>query len=109
MKVIYVAGAYRGGSYNATFENIMAARRVAQQLWYKGWAVICPHTNSIFMDEKDGGSPEIFLPGDLEIISRCDALLRLDGASNGADKEVKRARELNIPVYYSIEELDGRS
>ena len=102
MKVIYVAGAYRGGSYNSTFQNIMRAREIAQGLWYKGWAVICPHTNSLFMDNKDGGSPEIFLPGDLEILRRCDAIYMLKGweQSEGAMAELKLAKETGLEIYY---------
>lgn len=36
---------------------------------------------------------------------QCDVVLRLDGESNGADKEVALAKENNIPVYYSISDL----
>lgn len=102
MKVIYVAGAYRGGSMNKTFQNIMKARDVAQRLWYQGWAVICPHTNSFFMDESNEGSPEIFLPGDLEILSRCDAIYMLKGwrDSEGATGELDLAQKLGLDIYY---------
>jgi len=42
---------------------------------------------------------------DFEWIKSCDCILRLVGESSGADAEVKHAIELNIPVFYSIEEL----
>ena len=42
---------------------------------------------------------------DLEWVDVCDALLRLDGESKGADGEVEYAKKLGIPVFYSIEEL----
>ena len=48
MKVIYVAGKYTGKSEWETFLNIQHARVVAHDLWYKGWAVICPHSNTAF-------------------------------------------------------------
>ena len=35
----------------------------------------------------------------------CHALLRLPGESKGADEEVALARELGIPVFYSVGEL----
>jgi hypothetical protein len=35
----------------------------------------------------------------------CDCVLRLGGKSKGADGEVKLAKENNIPVFNSIEEL----
>jgi hypothetical protein len=42
---------------------------------------------------------------DMEWIRVCDAILRLPGASLGADAEVARAKELSIPICYSISEL----
>jgi hypothetical protein len=38
-------------------------------------------------------------------VACCDALIRLPGESKGADEEVALARELGLPVYYSIREL----
>lgn len=35
----------------------------------------------------------------------CDALLRLDGESSGADEEVSVAIDHDIPVFYSIDKL----
>ena len=43
------------------------------------------------------------------LIERCDAVLRLPGASRGADLDVARARELGIPVFTDIEELPRRA
>ena len=42
---------------------------------------------------------------DLEWIPACDCLLRLPGESSGADNEVKLARKLGKPIFYSIKEL----
>lgn len=42
---------------------------------------------------------------DLQWVPACDALLRLEGDSLGADGEVDFAKENNIPVFYSIVEL----
>ncbi len=79
----------------------MRARTVARQLWGMGFAVICPHTNTIMMGGEDL-PPEIFLEGDLEILRRCDAILMMKGFehSQGAIKEWKLAKELDIPVIY---------
>jgi len=38
-------------------------------------------------------------------IEECDCVLRLPGASSGADAEVARAHELGIPVFTSIPDL----
>lgn len=102
--IIYIAGPYQSHSANGVFENIIKARAVACELWHKGYAVICPHMNTAFMD--GDGTDDLFLDGDLEIMSFCDAVLRLPGESIGADIEVNQAREWCIPVYFSIAELE---
>lgn len=40
-----------------------------------------------------------------EMLEGCQALLRLPGESSGADREVAIAKQLGIPVFYSVEEL----
>lgn len=39
------------------------------------------------------------------LLKRCDAVLRLPGASRGADMDVARARALGLPIYHHIDEL----
>jgi hypothetical protein len=43
------------------------------------------------------------------LLERCDALLRLPGASRGADMDVARARALGLPVLTSVDELPLRT
>ena len=43
------------------------------------------------------------------LLERCDALLRLPGASRGADMDVERARALGLPIYTSVDELPRRA
>lgn len=50
---------------------------------------------------------EISYPVAHRLIGKCDAILRMDGQSTGADNDVKVARELGLPVYYRIEEIIG--
>jgi len=42
------------------------------------------------------------------LLERCDAVLRLPGASRGADMDVARARALGLPVYTRLDELPQR-
>ena len=42
------------------------------------------------------------------LLERCDAVLRLPGASRGADMDVARARALGLPVYANVDELPVR-
>ena len=39
------------------------------------------------------------------LIRRCDAVLRIEGASKGADEDVRLARERGLPVYFDIKEV----
>jgi hypothetical protein len=38
-------------------------------------------------------------------VRRCDAVLRLPGASSGADREVALAERLGLPVFGSVDEV----
>lgn len=101
MKVIYVAGKYRGESEREVFDNIIHARSAAVKLWNEGWAVICPHTNCMFMGSCLGGD-EGFMEGDLEILRRCDAVYFLSNYRNskGAMTEYNLAVELGKELLF---------
>jgi hypothetical protein len=43
------------------------------------------------------------------LLERCDAVLRLPGASRGADMDVERARALGLPVCERVEDLPLRT
>ncbi len=43
------------------------------------------------------------------LLQHCDAVLRLPGASQGADNDVKIARNRGIPVYFSLDEIPAAS
>ena len=105
-KVIYVAGPYRSTGDDGVFKNIIHARSMSRLLWKKGWAVICPHLNTAFMDDRDIDW-RVFLDGDLELIARSDALFMLPGweESEGSNIEYRKAIELGMPIYYDIEEV----
>ena len=42
---------------------------------------------------------------DLDVLARCDALLRFGGSSSGADSEMAFARSQGIPVFFTIATL----
>lgn len=41
----------------------------------------------------------------LDWLTEMDCVLRLEGISKGADKEVALARQLGMPVFYSVDKL----
>lgn len=50
---------------------------------------------------------EILYPIANRLLSRCDGVLRLPGASKGADEDVRLAHELGLHVWYSLDEVPG--
>lgn len=99
---IYVAGPLSTGD---RLKNLQNATDAGHQLIKLGYAPLIPHLTH-YMDNDDSlyGS-ETWLSIDLPWLAVSDAILRLPGASNGADIEVNYANELGIPVFTSIDEL----
>lgn len=100
MKVIYIAGPFRGRSHWEECRNIRDAESLALRVWRLGHAALCPHLNTANFS---GVCPdEVWLKGDLEMLRRCDAILMTDTwmQSAGATAERERARKLGIPVFY---------
>jgi hypothetical protein len=105
MKVVYVAGPFRGRTHWEVAENIRNAERVALQVWKLGAACLCPHANTAhFQDE---AADEIWLQGDLELLRRCDAVLLTPdwGRSMGARAERAFAEERGIPTFEQVSDL----
>ena len=48
---------------------------------------------------------EIFHPIAVRLLEKCDAVLRVGGASEGADQMVSVAKEIGAKIYYSLEEI----
>lgn len=108
-RVCYLSGPYSDASENVVWQNIFEARKVARELWKKGWAVICPHMNTAFMGGDDLGHDD-FMEGDLELLERSDAVVMMPGweGSKGAQIEWNRAADLHLPIFYWPDMEDGR-
>lgn len=100
MKVIYIAGKYRGPNAWAVEQNIRAAEEVAARVWAMGLVALCPHANARHMLE-GVCSEDHDLAGTLELMRRCDAVLCVPNwyDSVGATNEVYEANRLGIPVF----------
>jgi nucleoside 2-deoxyribosyltransferase len=99
VKVIYIAGKYRGPNAWAIEQNIRAAEEVAAKVWAMGHVALCPHANA---RHNPGGAPdEVYLAGTLELMRRCDAVVLVHNweDSEGAKAEVAEAKRLGIPVW----------
>ncbi len=102
MKLVYIAGAYRGDSMNAVWNNIAHARSWAEVVAQKGEFPVCPHMNTAFMDGIQ--SDEFWLEGTLELLKKCDSILMIPGwqESSGAKMELAVATERGMEINFAL-------
>jgi len=86
--------------------NVRRGLCVGTTLAKRGYLPFIPHLTAVW----EIAAPEEFtyedwLAMDFEQIVLSDALLRLDGDSRGADREIAHARSHGVPVYYSLDTL----
>ena len=48
---------------------------------------------------------EIQYPAAHRVLTKCDAILRIEGDSKGADQDVKIAEEMGLLVYYDVKDI----
>ena len=106
MKLVYVAGPFRGKSHWDVAVNIRSAETLALEVWRKGAAALCPHSNTAHF--QDAAPDHVWLDGDIEMLKRCDAVVLTHDwrRSSGARAEVKVAIELGIPVFENLSNFD---
>lgn len=92
--IVYVAGPYSGGDVAVNVRNAMA---VGNEVIAAGYTPIVPHL-SHFLHMAAPQPYEVWIKMDLELLRRCDCLVRFVGDSAGADGEMELARELCIPI-----------
>lgn len=100
--VAYVAGPYRSTTEWGLEHNIRSAENVAINLWSMGYAVICPHKNTANFGGVRCLPDQVWLDGDLSILSRCDLLVAVPGweRSKGTVEELNFAVEHDIPILF---------
>jgi hypothetical protein len=95
--LIYVAGPYTKPD---PVENTHRIIHIADALWDLGVVPVVPHL-TLFWHFLRPRTYEEWLHYDLHLMARCDAVLRVPGASNGADGEVSFALAHCQPVIYA--------
>jgi hypothetical protein len=97
--LIYIAGPYTNGDQK---ENIFVALKIGDHVYKTGAIPYVPHLSHYWaMSTIDGLNRTYaeWMEICLNVVNRCDALIRLDGFSNGSDMEVKYAKSIPIPVF----------
>jgi hypothetical protein len=112
---ILIAGPYRSGTNDdpqLMRENLSRLESVALPLFRLGHIPMIGEWVALPLlhlagSVKPGDEPyeEILYPVAKRLLGKCDAVLRLEGASKGADEDVRIARERGLKVYYRLEDV----
>lgn len=99
MKLVYVAGPYRGFSAWEIECNIVAARKLGAKVAQAGAYPVIPHSNTAHFDGL--ASDELWLNGTLELMRRCDAVVFTTDwqRSSGARAERVEAERMGLPCF----------
>jgi hypothetical protein len=107
-QLVYVASPYTNSSRAIQETNLVIGMNACEEIWKSG-RFIPYFTLLTHYYNKNHYSHEYeeWMEYCFQILSRCDVLLRLPGESSGADREVEFAKQNNIPIYYTLEDLLG--
>lgn len=113
--MILVAGPYRSGTGDDPRKleaNVRAMNRAALALFRAGHLPVTGEALALPLLETAGSTrpgdalfQEIFHPVAERLLSRCDAVLRIGGPSEGADMMVARARAQGKAVYTGLDDV----
>jgi len=115
--LILIAGPYRSGTNDdpkLMQENLTRLESMALPLFRKGhipmigeWAALPLIRLAGSTKPGDDAWEKIQYPVAHRLLEKCDAVLRIEGASKGADEDVRVAKEKGLKVYYNIEDVPG--
>ena len=113
--LILIAGPYRSGTNDdprLMQQNLDRLESVALPLFRKGhipmigeWVALPLIHLAGSTQPGDKAWEEIQYPVAHRLLEKCDAVLRLEGASKGADEDVRKAKEKGLKIYYNIEDI----
>jgi len=106
---IMVSGPYTSGTKDAATRsaNLRAMNQAALALFRMGHVPLIGVNLALPIIDAAGAEAfhDILMPLSLSLAERCDACLRIGGASRGADEEVERFVAAGRPVYYRLEDV----
>ncbi len=107
MKLVYVAGPYRGKTAWEVECNIQRARELGAEVAELGAYPVIPHSNTSHFDGL--ASDELWLEGTLELMRRCDAVIFHPEwkRSSGSRAERAEAERLGLPCFDNEYQLRG--
>jgi hypothetical protein len=115
--MILIAGPYRSGTGDDPAKmaaNVRAMEAYALPIYRAGHLPVLGEWFALPLVEltgskKVGDAPfnEIFHPISERLLEKCDAVLRVGGASQGADLMVELARKQGLRVFHALEDIPG--
>lgn len=119
LMLILIAGPYRSGTNDnpeLMAQNLARLEAAALPLFKLGHIPMIGEWVALPLLHLAGspnpGEPayeEILYPTAKRLLTKCDAVLRLEGASKGADEDVRIATERGLKIYYKLEDVPDES
>ncbi len=114
-KLILIAGPYRSGTDDdpaRMAENLRRLEEAAWPIFQAGhipmigeWVALPVLSSAGASGPLDDLAAEVMYPVAQRLLEHCDAVLRLPGASTGADEDVRIARSKGLPVYTEVSQI----
>lgn len=113
--LILIAGPYRSGTNDDPLlirKNLDNLEAMALPIFKKGHVPMIGEWVALPLLELAGSTKpgddiwnEIQYPVAHRLLHKCDAVLRIQGESKGADNDVKIAKELGLKIYFHLDEI----
>ena len=109
MKRIYIAGPFSANNVMDVLHNIRRGIETAYEVFRLGYSPFCPWLDYHFvlMDEAEWLNVDDFYRYSIDWLEVSDAILITGDYENskGTLDEIQRAKQLQIPIFYDINEL----
>jgi hypothetical protein len=114
--LVLVAGPYRSGTDGdpaRIARNLQILEQSALAIYQRGHVPVIGEWLALPLAREAGSialggdaiSEAFLYPVAERLLGHCNAILRIEGASKGADDDVRRAKALGLPVYYAVDEI----
>lgn len=113
--IILIAGPYRSGTNDDPVlmaQNLQRMEEAALPIFRAGHIPVIGEWFALPLLKQAGSKhpgdeayEEISYPIARRLLTKCDAVLRIPGASKGADGDVEVAKAAGLKIYYSLDEL----
>lgn len=113
--IILIAGPYRSGTNDdpqLIARNLESLESHALPIYRAGhipmigeWVALPIIKQAGSRSLGDKIASEFLYPVASRLLERCDAVLRVEGESKGADEDVRSARQRGLPVFFHVSEI----